>query len=89
MPCCQHDAPRALATPRTKRPALSQQDSHPIAAGMQAYYQLSYVDRRVTDPEQIICDDAQRLAAELAKTTGDIASAAVDGAFYTVRPWQH
>ena len=56
---------------------------------MQAYYQLSYVDRRVTDPEQIICDDAQRLAAELAKTTGDIASAAVDGAFYTVRPWQH
>ena len=56
---------------------------------MQAYYQLSYVDRRVTDPEQIICDDAQRLAAELAKTTGDIASAAVDGAFYTVRPWPH
>jgi ABC-type uncharacterized transport system fused permease/ATPase subunit len=50
---------------------------------------MSYVDRRITDPEQLICEDAAKMSRELASTTGSIASALVDGAFYCVRMWQY
>jgi ABC-type uncharacterized transport system fused permease/ATPase subunit len=60
-----------------------------IFCALQAYYQMSYVDRRITDPEQLICEDAGRFGHELAQTTGSIASAIVDGAFYCVRMYQY
>jgi ABC-type uncharacterized transport system fused permease/ATPase subunit len=56
---------------------------------MQAYYQVSYVDRRISDPEQIICEDAGKLCTDLADCTGAVARACVDALFYSVRMWQY
>lgn len=58
-------------------------------SALQAYYQVSYVDRRISDPEQIICEDTGKLCQELAGCTGAVARAIVDTLFYCVRMWQY
>ena len=69
--------------------AVQQQPGTHNRRELQAYYQMSYVDRRISDPEQLICEDVHKLSHELSATTGSIASAIVDALFYMVRMWQY
>jgi hypothetical protein len=81
--------PATCATSLGRTRLLFPQAGPQICSALQAYYQMTYVDRRITDPEQIICEDAGKLAHELAQTTGTLARSAVDAIFYSVRMWQY
>jgi ABC-type uncharacterized transport system fused permease/ATPase subunit len=52
---------------------------------MQAYYQMSYVDRRIPDAETILCEDAAQFTRSLADVTGELVVSCVDAVFYAVR----
>lgn len=60
--------------------------SHDLAisdpAVMQAYYQMSYVDRRIGDAEHVLCDDVQHFTSGLADLTSELTSAVIDALFY-------
>ncbi|EIE25187.1 hypothetical protein COCSUDRAFT_65142 [Coccomyxa subellipsoidea C-169] len=47
------------------------------------YYKLSYVDRRVTNPEQRICEDIPKLCDGLGDLVGEWTKCAVDAVFYS------
>ena len=49
----------------------------------QTYYKLSYVDRRVDNPEQRICEDIPKLCNGLGDLVGEWTKCAVDAVFYT------
>jgi hypothetical protein len=49
----------------------------------QTYYKLSYVDRRVTNPEQRICEDIPKLCDGLGDLVGEWTKCAVDAVFYS------
>lgn len=49
---------------------------------MQAYYKLSYVDRRVENPEQRICEDIPKFCCGLAELSREWINAIVDSVFY-------
>ncbi|CAL8461843.1 g1374 [Coccomyxa elongata] len=47
------------------------------------YYKLSYVDRRITNPEQRICEDIPKLCDGLGELVGEWTKCAVDAVFYS------
>ena len=49
----------------------------------QTYYKLSYVDRRVDNPEQRICEDIPKLCNGLGDLVGEWTKCAVDAVFYS------
>ena len=50
---------------------------------MQTYYKMSYVDRRVDNPEQRICEDIPKLCNGLGDLVGEWTKCAVDAVFYS------
>ena len=50
---------------------------------LQTYYKLSYVDRRVDNPEQRICEDIPRLTEGLGELVGEWATSLVDALFFS------
>ena len=52
---------------------------------MQAYYQMSYVDRRITDAETVLCEDTAQFTRGLADVTGEMTTSVVDAVFYCLR----
>lgn len=52
---------------------------------MQAYYQMSYVDRRITDAETVLCEDTEQFTRGLADVTGEVTGSIVDALFYSIR----
>ncbi|GAB4822712.1 hypothetical protein N2152v2_009758 [Parachlorella kessleri] len=46
------------------------------------YYKLSYVDRRIEQPEQRVCEDVPKLCTGLADLTRECLTAVVDTVFY-------
>ncbi len=51
----------------------------------QTYYKMSYVDRRIENIEQRMCDDIPKLVSGLSELVGELISAVVDAGFYS---WQ-
>ena len=51
--------------------------------GVQTYYKMSYVDRRVDNPEQRICEDIPKLCNGLGDLVGEWTKCAVDAVFYS------
>jgi ABC-type uncharacterized transport system fused permease/ATPase subunit len=49
----------------------------------QTYYKLSYVDRRIDNPEQRICEDIPKLCDGLGELIGEWTKCAVDAVFYS------
>ncbi|MQM14516.1 hypothetical protein Taro_047449, partial [Colocasia esculenta] len=49
------------------------------------YYKMSYVDRRITNPEQRIASDIPRFCSELSELVQDDLTAVTDGLLYTWR----
>lgn len=52
---------------------------------MQAYYQMSYVDRRISDAETVLCEDTAQFTRGLADITGEMTGSVVDAVFYASR----
>lgn len=52
---------------------------------MQAYYQMSYVDRRIADAETVLCEDTAQFTRGLADVTGEATGSIVDAIFYAIR----
>lgn len=50
-----------------------------------AYYKLSFVDKRVDSPEQILSQDVPRLCDGLTEILQDVLCALFDGSFFTWR----
>lgn len=50
-----------------------------------AYYKLSHVDGRITNPEQRIASDVARFCSELSELVLDDLTAVTDGLLYTWR----
>lgn len=43
---------------------------------------MSYVDRRISDAEHVLCDDVQQFTSGLADLTGELTAAAIEALFY-------
>lgn len=50
-----------------------------------AYYKMSFVDKRITSPEEVLSSDVQRFAATLSDIAVDVLSAIFNGAYFTYR----
>ena len=50
-----------------------------------AYYKISHVDGRITNPEQRIASDVPKFCSELSELVQDDLSAVTDGLLYTWR----
>lgn len=50
-----------------------------------AYYKISHVDGRITNPEQRIASDVPRFCSELSELVQDDLTAVIDGLLYTWR----
>jgi ABC-type uncharacterized transport system fused permease/ATPase subunit len=48
----------------------------------QTYYKLPYVDKRIANPEQRICEDIPKFCSGLAELLREWVTACVDGVFY-------
>ena len=53
-----------------------------MAPSLQTYYKLNYVDRRIDNPEQRMCEDIPLLADGLADLLREWCNASVDAIFY-------
>ena len=45
--------------------------AYPLSGTLQTYYKLSYVDRRIDNPEQRICEDIPKLVDGLGELVGE------------------
>ena len=50
---------------------------------LQTYYKLTYVDRRIDNPEQRICEDIPNLASGLGDLLREWCNSSVDAIFYS------
>jgi ABC-type uncharacterized transport system fused permease/ATPase subunit len=50
---------------------------------------MSYVDKRIPDPEQHICEDVAKLATGLSSLSGELTCSIVDAVFNSIRLYQY
>lgn len=72
---------RVILTPPPPCPASQNSECSPCTAS-QTYYKLTYVDRRIDNPEQRICEDIPYLATGLGDLLREWCNASVDAIFY-------
>eukprot|EP00049_Salpingoeca_infusionum_P008792 m.144576 g.144576 ORF g.144576 m.144576 type:complete len:1291 (-) comp14133_c0_seq3:1306-5178(-) len=60
-------------------------DLHKYYFKAMTYYRTAFVDKRITTPEEVLCNDIPALTDGLSIIAKDIMSALFDGAFFTVR----
>jgi len=72
---------RELFSTPTPLPCISKSKCSPCTPS-QTYYKLTYVDRRIDNPEQRICEDIPYLATGLGDLLREWCNASVDAIFY-------
>jgi len=50
-----------------------------------AYYRLSHVDRRIGNPEQIVCEDVPKFVNQLADLAGEYVTGLTDSIYFSLR----